>query len=55
MSMNTKASEAGSLLGKRSVQARKQRWGEAEFRRRLREYGKLGGRPPKHAKKEASQ
>lgn len=44
------ASEAARLLGKRSVRARKERWGEAEFVRRLREYGKRGGRPPKAAK-----
>ena len=42
-----KASEAGSVLGKRSVRARKQQWGEAEYLRRQREYGKRGGRPKK--------
>lgn len=42
-----KASEAASVLGKRSVRARKQQWGEAEYLRRQKEYGKLGGRPKK--------
>jgi hypothetical protein len=40
-------SQAASLLAQRSVQARKQKWGEAEFQHRLQEWGKLGGRPPK--------
>ncbi|MGH9473381.1 MAG: hypothetical protein ACRD1M_11645 [Terriglobales bacterium] len=48
--MATKASEAASLLGKRSVRARRERWGEEEFARKLREWGKLGGRPRKQAK-----
>jgi len=48
MKQTSKASKAGSLLGKRSVSARKKLWGgEKEFRRRLRKYGKLGGRPRK--------
>ncbi len=47
-----KASEAASLLGKRSVRARIAQWGEAEYLRRQSEYGKLGGRPRK-TKKEA--
>jgi len=42
---STKASEAASLLGKRSARARREQWGEEEFKRRLREWGKLGGRP----------
>ncbi|MGH9482730.1 MAG: hypothetical protein ACRD1L_11640 [Terriglobales bacterium] len=48
--MATKASEAASVLGKRSVRARRERWGEAEFQRRMREWGKLGGRPRKQTK-----
>jgi len=48
-----KASEAASLLGKRSVRARKQQWGEAEYLRRQRQYGKLGGRPRKSQQPEA--
>ena len=38
-------SEAASLMGRRSVKARKEQWGEAEYRRRMQEWGKLGGRP----------
>ncbi|MGH9478504.1 MAG: hypothetical protein ACRD1A_04685 [Terriglobales bacterium] len=50
--MATKASEAASLLGKCSVRARRERWGEEEFARKLREWGKLGGRPRKQPKEE---
>lgn len=49
--VNKKASKAASLLGKRSVQARIERWGEEEYLRRQREYGKLGGRPRGSSKK----
>ena len=38
-------STAASLLGRRSVEARKKKWGKKEFTRRMREWGKLGGRP----------
>ncbi len=41
----TPVSHAASLLGKRSAQARKAKWGEEEFLRRMRKWGKLGGRP----------
>jgi hypothetical protein len=40
-------SEAASLLGRRSYQARLQRFGIARLREIARENGKLGGRPPK--------
>ena len=39
--------KAASLMGRRSVQVRTQKWGSKEFVRRMREWGKLGGRPPK--------
>ena len=39
--------KAASLLGKRSAEARKKKWGVKEFKRRMQEWGKLGGRPPK--------
>jgi len=39
------ASDAASLMGRRSADVRKKRWGEKEFTRRMREWGKLGGRP----------
>lgn len=40
-------SEAASLLGKRSYQARLHRLGIERLRAIARENGKLGGRPPK--------
>ncbi len=46
--------EAASLLGKRSAAVRKRKWGKKEFERKMREWGKLGGRPPK-GKKGAKQ
>jgi hypothetical protein len=48
LAMN-KATEAARELARRSVRARRDKWGEKEFVRRLREWGKLGGRP--HQKK----
>jgi hypothetical protein len=39
--------KAASLLGKRSAEARKKKWGVKEFKRRMQEWGNLGGRPPK--------
>lgn len=41
-------STAASLMGRRSAEARLEKWGRKEFLRRMRAYGKLGGRPPKH-------
>lgn len=38
------------MLGKRSASARRKKWGEKEFERRMKAWGKLGGRP-KGAKK----
>jgi hypothetical protein len=40
-------SEAASLLGKRSYQARLKRFGIEHLRENARKNGKLGGRPPK--------
>jgi len=45
------ASQAASLLGRLSAEARRRKWGEEGFVVRMREYGKLGGRPPKAAGK----
>ena len=39
--------EAASTLGKRSAEIRQKKWGKKEFLKRMREYGKLGGRPKK--------
>ena len=40
-----KTSEAARELARRSVAARRRKWGEAGFRERMRAWGKLGGRP----------
>jgi hypothetical protein len=40
-------SKAASILGLKSAEARRKKWGEKEFKRRMREWGKLGGRPKK--------
>ena len=45
MDSDKAASKAASLMAKRSVEARREAWGEKEFLRLMREYGKLGGRP----------
>jgi hypothetical protein len=37
--------KAAEALARRSIEARKRAWGEDEFRNRMREWGKLGGRP----------
>jgi hypothetical protein len=43
--MATKTSEAARLLAQESVRARREKWGEEEFVRRMIQWGKLGGRP----------
>jgi hypothetical protein len=43
-------SEAASLLGKRSYEARLRRLGIARLREIARQNGKLGGRPPKRTR-----
>ena len=50
--VDAKISEVMSLMGKRSASAREKAWGKTEFKKRMREYGKLGGRPRKADKKE---
>jgi hypothetical protein len=49
------ASEAASLMGRRSVAARRKAWGEVEFKRRMKAWGKLGGRPRGSGKKLAKK
>ena len=44
-------SRAASLMGRRSAEARLKRWGKGEFVKRLREWGRLGGRPKGSGKK----
>jgi len=53
--VKARASEAARLLAQRSVSARRERWGEQEFQRRMREWGKLGGRPRKRAVREEDE
>jgi hypothetical protein len=45
------ASSAASLMGKRSAEVRARKWGKQEFKRRMREWGTLGGRPEGSGKK----
>jgi hypothetical protein len=47
----TEVSHAASLLGRKSVEARKKKWGKTEFVRRMQEWGKLGGRPKGSSRK----
>ena len=51
----TPASEAASLMGRRSVKTRIAKWGEAEFQRKMQEWGKLGGRPKGSGKKQTKK
>ena len=46
-----KASEAASIMGKRSYKARLERLGIERIREIARENGKKGGRPPGRGKK----
>jgi hypothetical protein len=40
-----KTTEAARELAKRSVAARRLKWGELGFREKMQAWGKLGGRP----------
>ena len=51
MKQGIAARQAGRELARLSVEARKARWGEEGFKRRLREWGRLGGRPKSSGKK----
>jgi hypothetical protein len=51
----TTVSYAASLMGRRSVEARIKRWGKREFVVKMREWGKLGGRPRGSDKKRQSK
>jgi hypothetical protein len=48
----TDIQKAASAMGRRSAEAREQQWGKKEFVRRMRKWGKLGGRPRKARKGE---
>jgi len=45
MGISSEIRKAAKALASRSIEARKRAWGEDEFRNRMREWGKLGGRP----------
>ena len=50
----SKVSEAARELARRSVAARRLKWGRAGFRKKMQVWGKLGGRPPKKGKRDAN-
>jgi len=54
MSKPIDTSQAARALARRSVEVRREKWGEKEFKRRLREWGKLGGRPKGSGRKRAA-
>jgi hypothetical protein len=45
--IESKIAEVMSLMGQRSAEVRRKKWGKKEFKKRMREWGKLGGRPKK--------
>jgi hypothetical protein len=45
MRRSSEIRDAAKALARRSVEARRRAWGEKEFRTRMREWGKMGGRP----------
>ena len=47
--------EAASALGQRSAEVRQKKWGKREFAKRMREWGKLGGRPKKADKQKGDK
>ena len=47
----TEIAKAASIMGRKSAQARIEKWGKKEFVQRMREWGKLGGRPKGSGKK----
>jgi hypothetical protein len=49
----TKMSQAASLMGHKSARVRRKKWGEKEFVRLMRQWGKLGGRPKGSIKEKA--
>jgi hypothetical protein len=51
----TNVSKAASLMGHKSAKVRQKNWGKKEFVRRMREWGKLGGRPKGSGKKGKKQ
>jgi len=48
-------SQAASMMGRRSVEARIKIWGKREFTKRMQEWGRLGGRPKGSGKKQTKK
>jgi hypothetical protein len=51
MDRMTEIGRAASIMGRRSAQSRIKKWGRREFLRKMREWGKQGGRPKGSGKK----
>ena len=51
----TDINKAASLMGRKSAEVRKKKWGKKEFTRKMREWGKLGGRPTGSGKEKANR
>jgi hypothetical protein len=51
----TTVSNAASLMGRRSAEIRIKQWGKREFVAKMREWGKLGGRPKGSGKNQRSK
>jgi hypothetical protein len=49
------SSSAASLMGRLSAEARKKKWGKRAFVAKMREWGKLGGRPKGSGKKKGGK
>jgi hypothetical protein len=49
-----KTSEAARELARLSIEARRRKWGEEGFRKKMQVWGKLGGRPPGKGKRHAN-
>jgi hypothetical protein len=48
----SRVSKPASLMGRKSAEARAKKWGKQEFVRKMREWGRLGGRPKGSGKKQ---
>lgn len=48
----TDVRKAASVMGRKSADVRQKKWGKKEFIRKMREWGKLGGRPKGSGKKQ---
>jgi hypothetical protein len=54
MDGQSKTSEAARLLAQKSVRVRREKWGKQGFVCRMREWGRLGGRPAKKGKRDGN-